>query len=103
MTTRKQQKEKLKRLQDYMWIKEQENKDPEIKAEKDRRHKKIRDEKRKKRERIQKNKAKRKKRNKNKKSRGDILEVSMFGKTVTIPTSPSKEKMHRKSRGGKDD
>lgn len=98
MTTRRQQKEKLKQLQDHMWRKQQENKDPKIKAEKEEKNQKIRDRKAKKRAQVSKNKAKRKKRNKNKKRRGDVLEVNMWGKTVTIPTSPSIEKMYRKSK-----
>ena len=98
MTTRKQKKENLKKLQDHMWSKERENKDHKIKAEKEKKHKKIRDEKSKKRAQVAKNKAKRNKRSKNKKSRSDVIQVNMFGKIVTIPTSPSKEKMYRKKK-----
>ena len=98
MTTRKRQKENLKKLQDYMWDKQKENKDPKIKAEKEKKHQKIRDEKSKKRAQILKNKAKRKKRSKNKKSRDDVIQVNMFGKTVTIPISPSREKMCHKRK-----
>jgi len=98
VTTRRQQKEKLKKLQDHMWSKRQENKDPKVKAEKEKKNQKTRDEKAKKRAQVAKNKAKRKKRNKNKKSRSDVIQVNMFGKIVSIPTSPSKEKMHRKKK-----
>jgi len=100
MTTRRQQKENLRKLQNYMWAKRNENKDTDVKKEKQKKEDELRKKRRKRQKNLKDNKKRlerdRKRRNSDKNP--NAVEVSMFGGKRIIEITPRKRKMFRKGK-----